>query len=309
MGVRDGLCYMRSWTSQPAEPPGERQIGGVDTTSSSVGTSGTETLCADVDWPAQYTWAYHQYRKGYHGPYSWMGSLAFGMRDASGLHYRRNRFYDAEQGRFTQEDPIGLAGGINLYGYANGDPVTYSDPFGLCPKSAGGDGSTESYADCPPGTTGWYAYRLSSGAGNAALNYVGGTFAACGESWACQGVLALASLGASAAPTAARGGAARMAAVRLAGTQGETAVAAATGLVKNTSVRLGRRIPDFVEAGGRTFHEAKNVRSLSYTRQLREMVENLPEGGRLIIHVRQNTHVSRAFDALGDAVQIVRTIP
>ena len=34
-------------------------------------------------------------------------------------------------GSFTQEDPIGIAGGLNLYGYANGDPVNFSDPFGL----------------------------------------------------------------------------------------------------------------------------------------------------------------------------------
>jgi uncharacterized protein RhaS with RHS repeats len=33
----------------------------------------------------------------------------------------------------TQEDPIGLAGGLNLYGYGEGDPVNNSDPFGLCP--------------------------------------------------------------------------------------------------------------------------------------------------------------------------------
>jgi hypothetical protein len=30
-------------------------------------------------------------------------------------------------------DPIGIAGGLNVYGFANGDPITYSDPFGLCP--------------------------------------------------------------------------------------------------------------------------------------------------------------------------------
>lgn len=41
------------------------------------------------------------------------------------------RRYERRWGRFTQEDPIGLAGGLNLYGFAVGDPVNFSDPFGL----------------------------------------------------------------------------------------------------------------------------------------------------------------------------------
>ena len=48
----------------------------------------------------------------------------------------RNRYYDPSSGRFTQEDPIGLAGGLNAYGFANGDPVNYDDPFGLCIEDA-----------------------------------------------------------------------------------------------------------------------------------------------------------------------------
>jgi uncharacterized protein RhaS with RHS repeats len=44
----------------------------------------------------------------------------------------RNRYYDPATGKFTQEDPIGLAGGLNLYGFAGGDPINFADPFGLC---------------------------------------------------------------------------------------------------------------------------------------------------------------------------------
>src|SRR5438093_13243791 len=63
-----------------------------------------------------------------------MGSLIEHGRDASGQMYRRNRYYDPASGRFTQEDPLGLAGGMNLYGFADGDPVNFGDPFGLCPE-------------------------------------------------------------------------------------------------------------------------------------------------------------------------------
>ena len=61
----------------------------------------------------------------------WHGTLIEDKQDKAGTAYRRNRHYDPYAGRFTQEDPIGLAGGINLYGFANGDPVSYSDPYGL----------------------------------------------------------------------------------------------------------------------------------------------------------------------------------
>ncbi|WP_420125623.1 RHS repeat-associated core domain-containing protein [Longimicrobium sp.] len=44
-------------------------------------------------------------------------------------------------GQFTQSDPIGIAGGLNTYGFAAGDPVSYADPYGLCPEEMrGGSG-------------------------------------------------------------------------------------------------------------------------------------------------------------------------
>lgn len=62
--------------------------------------------------------------------------LGFKARErdpVTGLYYMRNRWYDAEQGRFVSEDPIGLAGGINVYAFGGNDPVNLSDPMGLSP--------------------------------------------------------------------------------------------------------------------------------------------------------------------------------
>jgi RHS repeat-associated protein len=49
----------------------------------------------------------------------------------TGLYYNRARYYDAVLRRFVSEDPIGLAGGINVYGYARNNPNDYRDPSGL----------------------------------------------------------------------------------------------------------------------------------------------------------------------------------
>jgi RHS repeat-associated protein len=57
------------------------------------------------------------------------------QRDSSStifhVSFFRNRWYDQDTGRWTQEDPIGIAGGVNLYGYVGNNPVMALDPFGL----------------------------------------------------------------------------------------------------------------------------------------------------------------------------------
>ncbi|QNQ18537.1 hypothetical protein HF650_01505 [Kosakonia sp. SMBL-WEM22] len=48
----------------------------------------------------------------------------------TGLHYNTFRYYDPAGGCYTQMDPIGLAGGLNLYSYAP-NPIKWIDPLGL----------------------------------------------------------------------------------------------------------------------------------------------------------------------------------
>lgn len=102
--------------------------------------TGSGTL---VNWPAKQG-AYYTpgpgegTGAGMQPAYAWVGSLAINGQQSTGQLYRRNRHYDPLTGQFTQPDPIGLAGGLNLYGYAGGDPINFSDPFGLCPENETG---------------------------------------------------------------------------------------------------------------------------------------------------------------------------
>jgi len=111
-------------------------------------------------------------------PYFWHGTVTEGKRDKAQTLYRRYRVYDPITGRFTQEDPIGLAGGLNLYGFAAGDPVTFSDPFGLCPWA--GTERDRNLSDCPTDKNGedirTVAFRIlmtdEGPEGNETVNYV-----------------------------------------------------------------------------------------------------------------------------------------
>ena len=80
-------------------------------------------------------------------PFAWLGSLGV-MRTPpldppastnspfsilnSQFYLTRHRLYSPVLRRFLSADPLGIDGGLNLYAYANGNPLAYIDPLGLC---------------------------------------------------------------------------------------------------------------------------------------------------------------------------------
>ena len=66
--------------------------------------------------------------KNFENPYTYTSR----ERDKeSGLYYYRARYYDPSIGRFMEEDPIRLRGGINMYSYVLNNPINGIDPLGL----------------------------------------------------------------------------------------------------------------------------------------------------------------------------------
>lgn len=103
-------------------------LGAGQTTCPNPGNQTTQR-CVLFQWPMAQS-AYDRNRGKISFPV-WHGSILRNKTNGTGHEYHRNRVYDGTTGRFTQEDPAGLAAGLNAYGFANGDPVNFADPFGL----------------------------------------------------------------------------------------------------------------------------------------------------------------------------------
>jgi hypothetical protein len=59
-----------------------------------------------------------------------IGLHAVPAAECTGSVYRA-RYYDPTRVRFVSEDPIGLAGGSNVFTYGENNPVLFTDPSGL----------------------------------------------------------------------------------------------------------------------------------------------------------------------------------
>ena len=68
----------------------------------------------------------------------------------TGLYFYRARYYDARAGRFINEDPIGVKGGMNLYCYVKDGPIIKKDAFGLMQCKTNNDDCFECDVDTLP---------------------------------------------------------------------------------------------------------------------------------------------------------------
>jgi RHS repeat-associated protein len=59
--------------------------------------------------------------------------------DETSLVYYGHRYYNAATGRFISRDPIGEAGGMNLYGFCGNDGINRTDMFGYAPGDSSSD--------------------------------------------------------------------------------------------------------------------------------------------------------------------------
>ncbi|MFN3792121.1 RHS repeat-associated core domain-containing protein [Massilia sp.] len=93
-----------------------------------------------VAWSAQYK-AWGQAKEaiseaarkaGMRNPIRFQGQY---FDEETGLHYNRYRYYDPDTARYLTQDPIGLAGGFNVYSYTR-NPTGWTDALGLSGSSA-----------------------------------------------------------------------------------------------------------------------------------------------------------------------------
>lgn len=104
---------------------------------------GSTTKLTDADGSVVASFTYGTYGELLSGSTSFTRFLYNGRcgvtTDDNGLYYMRQRYYSSELKRFVNQDvvkgSIGNSQSLNRYSYVQGNPVSYTDPFGLSPAA------------------------------------------------------------------------------------------------------------------------------------------------------------------------------
>ena len=97
-------------------------------------SNGSVTAIGDAYDGDPFAMSVHQ-PGGHQNPFTFVGRYGV-MYEGDNLYFMRARYYDAELGRFLNEDPIGFeSGDFNLYAYVRGNPITHTDPGGFSETS------------------------------------------------------------------------------------------------------------------------------------------------------------------------------
>ena len=220
----------------------------------------------------------------------------------TGFYYLQSRYYDSEIGRFLNADNVTFISsrdtkyGLNLFAYSNNNPINMCDPEGnvalltcvVVGAVVGGIVGAVASKLIYGKVNGWWV--LGGAITGGVIGYFGGAF------YGASGIKA----GTLAAKI-------KMARVRKLGKIGE----AMSGWTKNTSTidsltgSAQYRIPDYLDHGKKVIGDVKNVKQLSYTKQLEDFLLYAEKNGyEFIIKVRPNTELSPTIKNLVDAGRI-----
>jgi RHS repeat-associated protein len=131
--VRDGVFYV--WGANGLE----YEINGNGTKTYHADHLGSTMLLTADDGGIVATFEYDSYgnpapTNSNITPFRWHGTLGVITSD-NGLLTMRSRVYNSKIMRFLTADKIGFAGGLNHFAAFSGDPVSKTDPLGLCSEN------------------------------------------------------------------------------------------------------------------------------------------------------------------------------
>ncbi|MBE6788053.1 MAG: hypothetical protein E7539_00110 [Ruminococcaceae bacterium] len=221
----------------------------------------------------------------------------------TGLYYVSSRYYNPEIGRFLNSDETsyiyadGINYGVNLFAYCENNPVNMYDPNGtialltcviigaIAGAAIGAIASKMIYGK----VNGWWV--LGGAIVGGVLGYFGGAF-----------------FGASGIKAGTLASKISMSKVRWLGKIGEKMAKwpKNTTRIKSFTGSAKYRIPDYLNKANKVIGDVKNVKKLSYTKQLQDfMLYAEKYGYTYIIKVRQSTQFSSTIKNLIDAGKII----